>query len=550
MKVSDLLVRCLENEGVRYVFGLPGEENEDLLFSLEASSIQFVPTRHEQGAAFLANVWGRLTGKAGVCLSTLGPGATNLLTGIADANLDHAPLVAITAQEGITKLHHESHQCVDIVNMLKPVTKWNTAIPSPDVVTEVVRKAFKVAEYEKPGATHIELSEDLAKQSAERRLEPIPPLRVRRPSPDYKAVNVTLELLRNARRPLVLAGNGAVRKLASKHLTRLVEKYCVPVACTFMGKGAISDRMDQSLLSIGLGFTDFVNEAVEAADLIIAVGYDIAEYAPEKWNPKREKRIVHIDFVPAEVYTHYVPEVEIVGDISGALWEILEKLENEPLHFDTEWFRPIRQRILDHIRGYDLKDGDAFSIPGTLNIIRELLDDEGLLISDVGSHKIWIARNFPTYRPNGCIISNGMASMGISLPGAIAACLVDPGRQVVAAMGDGGFLMNSQELETAKRLGVGFTTVVFNDNDYGLISWKQKMSRGRTVYTRIGNPDFKAYSESFGIKGYQPKCVGDLKEHLRSAIASRDLCLIEVPVDTSVNTDLVETLARYWRDRG
>ena len=547
MKVSDLLVRCLENEGVKYVFGLPGEENEDLLFSLEASSIKFVPTRHEQGAAFIANVWGRLTGKAGVCLSTLGPGATNLITGIADANLDRAPLVAITAQGGVTRLHHESHQCLDVVNMLKPITKWNTAITAPDVVTEVVRKAFKVAEYEKPGATHIELSEDLAKQLAERKLEPIPPIRVRRPRPDYKAVSLTMNLLRNARRPLILAGNGAIRKLASRHLTDLAEKHGVPVACTFMGKGAISDRMDQSLFSIGLGFKDFVSEAFEGADLIVTVGYDTAEYAPERWNPRREKRIVHIDFVPAEVYTHYVPEVEIVGDISGTLWEILERLHREPLTLDTEWFKPIRQRILDSIRSYDLKEGDAFTTPGTLSIIREILDDQGLLISDVGSHKMWIARNFPTYYPNGCIISNGLASMGISLPGAIAACLVDPKRQVVAAMGDGGFLMNSQELETAKRLGVGFTAVVFNDNDYGLISWKQTMSRGRTVFTRIGNPDFKAYAESLGIKGYQPKDVGALREQLRSAITSRDLCLVEVPVDTGVNTALVRTLDAYWR---
>ena len=546
MKVSDLFVKCLENEGVRYVFGVPGEENEDLLFSMENSFIQFVPTRHEQGAAFIANVWGRLTGRAGVCLATLGPGATNLVTGVADANLDKAPVVAITGQGGLTRLHHESHQYLDIVSMFKPITKWNVAISSPDVVTEVVRKAFKVAEYEKPGATHIELSEDVAKQKAQIKLKPISPKRVRRPSPDYKAMNRTIELLKGARRPLIIAGNGAIRKLASKHLTQFVRKHKIPVACTFMGKGAISDRMEQSLLSIGLGFKDYVMEAVETADLILTIGYDVAEYAPQMWNPTGEKKIIHIDFAPAEAYAHYDPEVEVVGDVSGALWELNSNLSNEELEFDVKWYKPIRRRIIEDIRSYELRDGEAFTIPGALNIIREILDDDGLLISDVGSHKMWIARNFPTCCPNGCIISNGLASMGISLPGAIAASLIDPQRQIVAAMGDGGFLMNSQELETAKRLGVGFTAVIFNDNDYGLISWKQSMSRGRSVSTRIDNPDFKAYAESFGINGYRPQSLTELKEQLRTAITSRELCVVEVPVDPRVNNALIEKLNKYW----
>ena len=547
VKVSDLFVKCLENEGVRYVFGVPGEENEDLLFSLDDSSIQFVPTRHEQGAALIANVWGRLTGQAGVCLATLGPGATNLITGVADANLDKAPLVAITAQGGLTRLHHESHQYLDIVNMFKPITKWNTAVAAPGVVTEVVRKAFKVAEHEKPGATHIELSEDVAKQPAQGGLEPIPRVSLRRPSPDYKAIDRTIELLREARRPLVIAGNGAIRKLASKHLTELVETHHIPVASTFMGKGAVSDRKEQSLLSIGLGFKDFVMEAVEGADLILTVGYDIAEYAAGSWNPGGDKKIIHIDFVPCEVYTHYRPDVEVVSDISAALWELNRKLANEELQFDTEWYRPIRRRILEDIQSYNLEEGEAFTVPGALNIIREILDDNGLLISDVGSHKLWIARNFKTCCANGCIISNGLATMGISLPGGIAASLIDPERQVVAAMGDGGFLMNSQELETAKRIGASLTCVVFNDNDYGLISWKQTMSRGRSVCTRLTNPDFKVYAESFGIKGYRPQTLKELKEQLYQAITSNELCLVEVPVDARVNQGLVEKLNKYWQ---
>ncbi len=547
MKVSDLFVKCLENEGVQYVFGVPGEENEDLLFSLENSSIRFVPTRHEQGAAFIANVWGRLTGKAGVCLATLGPGATNLMTGVADANLDKAPVVAITGQGGITRLHHESHQYLDVVNMFKPITKWNTAIASPDVVTEVVRKAFKVAEMEKPGATHIELSEDLAKQQAKTKLTPIPPRRVRRPGPDYKAITQTMDLLKCAKRPLIIAGNGAIRKLASRHLTQFVERHRIPVASTFMGKGAISDRLDQSLLSIGLGFKDYVIEAVEQADLILTVGYDIAEYAPEKWNVNGDRKIIHIDFVPAEVYTHYNPDVEIIGDISGAIWELNCRLRDQKLKFDSEWYLPIRERILADIRAYDLQEGAPFTIPGTLNLVRKLMDDHGLLISDVGSHKMWIARNFPTYCSNGCIISNGLASMGISLPGAIAASLIEPERQVVAAMGDGGFLMNSQELETAKRLRVGFTVLIFNDNDFGLISWKQRMSRGRSVCTELTNPDFVSYAQSFGINGYRPRSLAELEQQLAHALNSKQLCVIEVPIDPKVNNELVEKLNEYWR---
>lgn len=549
MKVADLFVTCLENEGVQYIFGVPGEENEDLLFALEHSSITFVPTRHEQGAAFIANVWGRLTGRAGVCLSTLGPGATNLLTGVADANLDKAPLVAITAQGGTGRLHHESHQYLDVVSMFKPVTKWNGAVSSPEVVTEIIRKAFKVAEFEKPGATHIELSEDVAAMESKSEIHPIPRAVVRRPGPDYKAIAKAAQLLKSSRRPLILAGNGAIRKLASKHLTQFVERYGVPVTTTFMGKGAVSVRLDQSLSCIGMGFKDFVFEAVEAADVIIAVGYDVAEYPPGKWNADGAKTIIHIDFAPAEVYAAYQPAVEIVGDISGALWELTAALETEAPEFDQEWYRPVRRRILDDIASYSLRENDAFTIPGTLNIIREILDEDGLLLSDVGSHKMWIARNFPAYSPNGCIVSNGLASMGIALPGAIAASLIDPRRQIVAVMGDGGFLMNSQELETAKRLGTGFTVVILNDNDYGLISWKQRMSRGRSVFTTISNPDFKSYAESFGIEAARPKTVAELEQRLRDAIPSNKLNVLEIPIDNRCNDELIDKLDKFWRER-
>jgi acetolactate synthase-1/2/3 large subunit len=299
-----------------------------------------------------------------------------------------------------------------------------------------------------------------------------------------------------------------------------------------------------------LGFAkDFVMEAVEVADLIVSIGYDVAEYPPEKWNPKKDKQIVHIDFIPAEVYAHYEPQVEVVSDISGALWEIDQKLQGIELSIEKGWYEPVRERIMMCIGARSLKPGDPFTIPGALNVIREVLDDDGLVISDVGSHKIWIARNFPTYTANGCIISNGLASMGIALPGAIAASLIDPDRQVVAIMGDGGFLFNSQELETAKRLGVGFTVVIFNDDDYGMISWKQKLSRGQSVSTRITNPDFKAYAESFGIQAYRPENLSELNEQLSAAITSKELSVVEVRVDSQVNQQLIQDLNVYWKGK-
>jgi acetolactate synthase I/II/III large subunit len=541
LKASDLFVRCLENEGIRYVFGVPGEENEDLLFSLEKSSIQFVPTRHEQGAAFIADMWGRLTGRAGVCLATLGPGATNLVTGVADAFLDKSPVVAITGQIDVDQLHQESHQRIDVVGMFRPITKWNSSIYDPDVIPEVVRKAFKHAEDEKPGATHIELPEDVAKLKSD--AKPLERHEVRRPDPDRLAREQAVEFLRAAKKPLIIAGNGALRKKATRQLRALVQRYRIPVVHTFMGKGAVSDRCEQSLLTMGLGLRDFVMEAIDKADLIITVGYDLGEFSPERWNAKLNKKIVHIDFTSADTYGQYQPAVEVVADTRATLREIhrdLRKHETPP--FDDAWYKPIRQKILKDLKSYDLQEGQSFTVPGTLNMLRELMADNDLLISDVGSHKLWIGRNWQTYMPNTCIISNGLATMGFALPGGIAAALIDQNRGIVAAMGDGGFLMNSQELETAKRLGVGFVVLVFNDNDYGLISWKQEMHAAHSTGTKLTNPDFKAYAESFGIKGYRPKTVAELRSQLKGALASHELCVIEVPVDQRVNMALTRKL--------
>lgn len=540
MKVSDLVVRCLEAEDVKYIFGLPGEENEDLLFSLHNSKIKFIATRHEAGASFMADVYGRVTGKAGVCLSTLGPGATNLITGVADAQLDKAPLVAITGQGSSARMHKESHQNLDIVNMFKPITKWNASIQNPQVTNEVIRKAFKLAEMEKPGATHFELPEDVAKMECNQ--EPIKPRRLRRAAPDYKAVDTAVRLLKNSKRPLIIAGNGAIRKLASGHLRQFVEKTHIPVVSTFMGKGAISDNDERSLFAVGLQAKDYVICAIDKADLIITIGYDIAEYAPEYWNPKREKKIIHIDFLPAEVYDFYQPEVEIVADVSGAIWALNKSLTENKTIFDNMWYRPIRKQIISDINSYKLKQGDEFTVPGVLHILRGIMDAGDILISDVGSHKMWVGRNYPVYEPNSVLISNGLASMGIALPGGLAAKLARPEKKVVAVMGDGGFLMNSQEIETAKRIGVGYTIIVFNDNDYGLISWKQTSHTGATFGTKLSNPDFKKYAESFGIAAYAPKNLIELEDVLKKAVSSQELSLVEIPIQPKVNYELSKKL--------
>jgi acetolactate synthase-1/2/3 large subunit len=542
MKVSDLIVKCLENEGVKYIFGVPGEENEDLLFSLESSPIKFIPTRLELGASFMADVYGRVTGKAGVCLATLGPGATNLITGTADAHLDKAPLVAITGQASSDTTHKESHQNIDVVSMFRPITKWNASIQNPNVVTEVVRKAFKLAEMEKPGATHFELPEDVAKMDCGEK--PIPPKKLRRAAPDYKAMNEAYELLKKAKTPLILAGNGAIRKRASKHLREWVKKTGMPVVHTFMGKGAISDKDEQSLFAVGLQARDYVMRAFDKADLVIAVGYDVAEYDPEYWNKNKDKKIIHIDFQQAEVYEYYQPDIEIVADVSATLWELNKHNYNGDLKFDSDWYKNVRKRIVDDLESYKLKEGDLFTVPGVLHIIRELMNPGDLLLSDVGSHKMWVGRNYPVYEPNSVLISNGFASMGIALPGGLAAKLAKPDKQVVSVMGDGGFMMNSQEIETAKRIGVGYTIIVFNDNDYGLISWKQFSHTKRTFGTGLTNPDFKKYAESFGIPAYAPKSLKELKGDLKEAVTGQELCLVEIPIQPRVNYELSEKLER------
>ena len=539
MKASELIVRCLENEGVRYVFGVPGEEILDIVDSLADSRIRFIPTRHEQGAAFMADAYGRLTGKAGVCLSTLGPGATNLATGVADANLDHAPLVAITGQGARDRIHKESHQYVDVVEHFRPLTKWNTRVEMPSVIPEVIRKAFKVAESEKPGACHVEVPEDVAEEPADG--EPLSTERARRPSPDRPALQTAARLIEAASFPLIFAGNGVVRGHASEALRALARAHGIPVVNTFMAKGCMPYDDPLCLLSAGLQARDYVSCGFDKADLIIAVGYDPVEYAPKVWNPERKKHIIHIDFTPAEVDGFYQPAVEVVADVREAL-DLLNGLVKGQK--DPAPYRELRRFILEQLEEGASADDFPIKPQRILRDLRAAMGREDILISDVGSHKLWIARTFPAYEPNRVLISNGLAAMGIALPAAVAAKLVHPERHVVAVSGDGGFLMNVQELETARRLDLAIVNVIFRDGGYNLIQWKQRTRLGRESGVEFGNPDFVALAQAFGAKGYRVESARDLAPALREALAWPGPTVVDVPVDYRENPKLTERLGQ------
>ena len=531
MKASDLLVKCLENEGVQYIFGIPGEENIDILNSLVGSKIRFVTTRHEQGAAFMADVYGRLTGKAGVCLSTLGPGATNLVTGVADANLDRVPLVAITGQASLDRMHKESHQYMDTVGLFKPITKWNTLVHTADIIPEVVRKAFKLAQMEKPGATHIDIPEDVAKSDIV--VQPIPlKEEVHVPYPTEETLKIAAKLISDANYPIILAGNGVFRSQASESLINFAVKLNIPVATTFMGKGAIPDDCPLSLLSIGLQADDYISCGFDKADLIIAIGYDFVEYHPQKWNPHKAKKILHIDSTPSEVDAYYNADMEVIGRISTTLDHLsgIIKIKNTK-HIVSV----LRNRILEECKTMCNDKSFPMKPQKILCDVRETLKPDDILICDVGAHKLWVSHIYPVYKPKTCIISNGFASMGIALPGAIAAKLVYPERQVIAIMGDGGFLMNSQELETAARLRISFVSLIINDGYYGIIKSKQLNTFGRSAFVEFSNPDFIKYAESFGAKGYQVEHATELKFILKDAFNRGGLSVIDCPVDYSEN---------------
>jgi acetolactate synthase-1/2/3 large subunit len=556
-RAADVLVECLIAEGCDTVFSVPGEETMDVLESLaERPQVRHVTTRHEQGAAFMADVHGRLTGRAAVAMATLGPGATNLVTGVADAYLDRAPMVAITGQASSSKLHKEAHQVVDIVRMMEPVTKWNTRVERVEAIPEIVRKAFRVATLEKPGPTHIELSEDLAATEVPAADDggpvPLTPGKTYFPEPTDEAIAHAAGLIAASERPLVLAGNGILRRNAAPELRALARGLHVPVAATFMGKGAIDDRSHLSLMAVGLQARDHVLSGFDRADLVICVGYDLVEYAPSAWNPDGTKRIIHIDTQPAEIDAGYQPEVELVGDIDGTLRRLLaavlphgvggrdagERHESQEILVHAD----LRTELLRELAEHEARDAWPITPQRAIGDLRRALAPEDIVVSDVGAHKIWVARLYQAYEPNTVIISNGFAAMGIAIPGAIAAALVHPERKVVALCGDGGFLMNSQELETATRVGADITVVIWRDDGYGLIDWKQRNEFGRPFGVEFGNPDFVAYAQSFGMAAFRPSSAADLYPTLKRALDVRGPSLVEVPIDYAENLRLTEHL--------
>ncbi len=537
MNGAELFVRCLENEDVEYIYGIPGEENIAVMDVLLDSSINFITTRHEQGAAFMADVQGRLSGKAGVCLATLGPGATNLITGFADANMDHAPIVGIAGQGATTRLHKESHQILDLVNLFEPISKYSTQAREPEIIPEIIRKAFKVSQAEKPGGCFIDLPENIAGAEVSGK-EPLKVQSARPPTPPESKIKQAAELISNARFPLIMAGNGVIRGKASEDLIAFAEKLNIPVATTFMAKGAIPFSHELSLGAVGLQASDYVSCGFDRADVVICVGYDIVEYRPELWNHDKKSRLIHIDPSAAEVDEYYIVECGVIGNISRALNGISERAtpnqENNAQH--------LRQTIVDVISA----DADSQSFPlkpqKILWDIHQSLNPDDIVISDVGAHKMWIARMYQAERPNTCIISNGFASMGIAVPGALAAKLLHPEKTIVAVTGDAGFMMNSQEIETALRIGTAIVIIIWTDSQYGLIRWHQMRTFGRPSHIDFNNPDFTKYAESFGAKGYRIESAKDLVPTIKKAIVDDTVVIIDCPVDYSENMKLTEQL--------
>ncbi len=539
MNAAELFVRCLENENVEFIFGIPGEENIDVMDALLDSDMRFITTRHEQGAAFMADVYGRLTGRAGVCLATLGPGATNLVTGIADANMDRSPVVAIAGQAATTRMHKESHQYLDLVGLFRPITKYSSQIGEPEIISEVIRKAFKQAEAEKPGASFIALPENIAGSVTESRN----PLRVQRamvPTPPGEKIKQAADIISNATYPIVMAGNGVIRAGATDELVAFVERLNIPVATTFMAKGAVPSSHSLSLGTVGLQAHDYVSCGFDRADVIVCVGYDMVEYHPYLWHPDSDRQIIHIDSSPAEVDEHYILAAGVIGNIGEALTRIAaEATPRKNFQAAT-----LRQTIADELSEHAEDQSFPMKPQRIVWDLRQALKPEDIVVSDVGAHKMWMARMYEAERPNTCIISNGFASMGIGVPGAIAAKLAFPDRTAVTVTGDAGFLMNSQEIETALRVGAAIVILIWTDSQYGLIKWHQLRKFDRPSNIDFSNPDFVKYAESFGAKGYRVESAADLVPTLKKAIADDTVVVIDCPVDYSENMKLTEKLGQ------
>jgi len=534
MKASDLFVKALENEGVEYVFGIPGEENLDLLDSLRGSSIKLILTRHEQGAGFMAATYGRLTGKAGVCLSTLGPGATNLVTPAAYAQLGAMPMVMITGQKPIKSSKQGQFQIVDVVDMMRPLTKYTRQIKSGNAVPAAVREAFRLAQEERPGAVHLELPEDIAGEETDAVI--IAKSAVRRPVAEEKSIRQAVELITNSQHPILLIGAGANRKVTCGMLKGFLERTSIPFFTTQMGKGVVDERSPLFLGNAALSDHDFLHRAIQRADLIINVGHDVVEKPP--FFMSGTTKVIHINFKTAAVDPVYFPQVEVIGDIAYSIARISEGLD-EHCSWDLDYFREVKDAIEEHIQ--QKVNDDSFPIlpQRFVSDIRKALRSSGTIALDNGMYKIWFARNYKAHMPNTVLLDNALATMGAGLPSAIAAKLVHPRRHVVAICGDGGFMMNSQELETAVRLGLHLVVIILRDNGFGMIKWKQAQQGMKEFGLDFGNPDFVKYAESYGALGHRVGSAGELLPMLKSCLKEPGLHVIDIPVDYSENTKIL-----------
>jgi len=534
---ASLIVDCLVNEGVEFVFGLPGEENLHVIDALADSPIRFITTRDERGAAFMADTYGALTGRAGVCLATLGPGANNLMLGIANAHLDSHPLLAIAAQAGLNRIYKESHQFVDLISLYRPITKWGDMLTVPDAAPEMVRKAFKQAQTERPGATFIIVPEDVAELIADG--APLPVNVPRDPSPAPEQVHRAAHVLEGAKHPVVLAGPGVARDGAMDALIRFSERLNLPVATTFLGKGVFPDDHPNALGTIGFMVKDYANFGFDEADVVVAVGYDLVEFSPSRWNPNRDKEIIHVHRSVAEVDANYTLAVGLQGSIGETLDAIGSSSD---IHGIRGAVPPVRALVREELEMGAADDAFPLKPQRLVADIRAAMDHDDIVLCDTGAVKMWMARLYPTYRPNTCLISNGLATMAFSLPGAFAAKLVHPRRKVLAAMGDGAFLMSVAEIETAVRERVPFVILVWVDGGYGLIGWKQDLHFGRRSAVSFGNPDFVRLAESFGARGYEIASARELLPTLRKALDDDGVSVIACPVDYRENARLIERL--------
>ncbi len=535
IKASDLMVKALEREGVETIFGIPGEENLDLLESLRNSTIKLVITRHEQAAGFMAATIGRLTGRVGVCLATLGPGATNFMTAAAYAQLGAMPMLMITGQKPIKKSKQARFQIIDVVEMMGPVTKYTRQIVHGPNIPSAVREAIRLAEEERPGAVHLELPEDIAEEQV---AEPFlfEPKAARRPAAEAKAVAEAVKMIEAARHPLLLVGAGANRKRTSNMLKRFVELTGIPFICTQMGKGVIDERHPHYMGTAALSDNDSVHDATAAADLIINVGHDVIEKPPFFMSEDGFK-VLHVSFASASVDAIYFPQHEVVGDIANAIWQINESIQVQD-HWNFSTFRAVQQQVEEHTT--EKSDDPSFPlIPQRLVAdVRKAMPDDGIICLDNGMYKIWFARNYKAYQPNTILLDNALATMGAGLPSALGASFVHPDRKIVAICGDGGFMMNSQELETAVRMKCNVTTLILRDDAYGMIRWKQGEAGFEDWGLEFGNPDFVAYANSYGARGFRVEKTDDLLELLTSCLDAGGVNVIEVPIDYAENANL------------